>query len=139
MDPTKLSAAASPHSEPAPPTPAAAAPAPAVRPDPSALAPCPLPSPLRQRMRQDMELAGLASQTQAHYIAAVVALQRHYQRRPDKLAEPQVYQYFLWLRDQQLAPRGTFQSHYYGLRFFYYRCLAVDWPLFTRKRVRSPA
>jgi hypothetical protein len=42
------------------------------------------------------------------------------------------------LRDQRQVPRGTFKVHYYGLRFFYYRCLAVNWPLFTRKKVRLP-
>ena len=96
------------------------------------------PSPLRQRMIRDMELAGLSRGTQENYLTAVVALQRHYQVRPDQLSEHQVHQYVLWLRDERQVAQGTFQTHFYGLKFFYYRCLGVDWPLFTRKKVRQP-
>lgn len=95
-------------------------------------------SPLRQRMIDDMELAGLSLNTQQCYLRAVVALQRHTNTRPDRLTEEQVYQYVLWLRDTQGVPKGTFQPHWYGVKFFYYRTLGVDWPLFTRKKVRQP-
>ena len=117
----------------APPRTVAAGPSPTPAPTPARSV-----SPLRQRMIRDMELAGLSARTQEHYIAAVVALQRHYQTRPDKLSEPQVQQYVFWLRDQRQVAQGTFLPHYYGLKFFYYRTLAVDWSLFTRKKVRPP-
>lgn len=95
-------------------------------------------SPLRQRFIRDMELASLASNTKRAYIYAIVKLQDHYHIRPDKLTEKQVQQYIFWLRDQKQVARGTFQTHWYGIKFFYYRCLGVDWPLVTRKRVRHP-
>lgn len=95
-------------------------------------------SPLRQRMIGDMELAGLAWNTQQCYLRAVVALQRQTDTRPDRLTEEQVYQYVLWLRDTKGVTKGTFQPHWYGIKFFYYRTLGVDWPLFTRKKVRQP-
>ena len=95
-------------------------------------------SPLRQRMIRDMELAGLTGNTQQCYLRAVVALQRHTHTRPDRLTEEQVYQYVLWLRDTKGVPKGTFQPHWHGIKFFYYRTLGVDWPLFTRKKVRQP-
>jgi site-specific recombinase XerD len=95
-------------------------------------------SPLRKRMIRDMELAGLSYNTQRAYIWAVVKLQDHYHRRPDKLTEKQVQQYVFWLRDDKKVARGTFQNQWYGLKFFYYRCLGVDWSLFTRKKVRLP-
>ncbi len=95
-------------------------------------------SPLRQRMIGDMELAGLSPKTQQCYLGAVVALQRHTDTRPDRLTEEQVYQYVLWLRDTKGVARGTFLPHWYGIKFFYYRTLGVDWPLFTRKKVRRP-
>ena len=34
--------------------------------------------------------------------------------------------------------KGTFQTNWHGLKFFYYRTLGVDWSLFTRKKVRQP-
>lgn len=95
-------------------------------------------SPLRQRMVRDMELAGLTAGTQQCYLGAVVALQRHTDTRPDRLTEEQVYQYVLWLRDEKGVTKGTFQPHWHGIKFFYYRTLGVDWPLFTRKKVRQP-
>jgi integrase/recombinase XerD len=95
-------------------------------------------SPLRQRMIRDMELAGLTGSTQQTYIGAVVRLQDHYHIRPDRLSEKQVQQYVLWLRDEKRVAKGTFQTNWYGLKFFYYRTLGVDWSLFTRKKVRQP-
>ncbi|MFC1765288.1 tyrosine-type recombinase/integrase [Planctomycetota bacterium] len=95
-------------------------------------------SPLRQRMIRDMELAGLVENTQRAYIHAIVKLQDHYRIRPDKLSEKQVQQYIFWLRDDKQVARGTFQAHWYAIKFFYYRSLSVDWPLFTHKKVRHP-
>jgi integrase len=34
--------------------------------------------------------------------------------------------------------KGTFLTNWHGLKFFYYRTLGLDWPLFTRKKVRQP-
>ena len=95
-------------------------------------------SPLRKCMIRDMELAGFTRGTQQTYIGAVVKLQDHYHTRPDRLSEKQVQQYVLWLRDEKEVAKGTFQTSWYGLKFFYYRVLGVDWPLFTRKIVRQP-
>jgi len=72
------------------------------------------------------------------YIGAIVKLQDHYTIRPDKLTEKQVQQYIFWLRDQKKVAKGTFQSNWAGIKFFYYHNLGVDWPLFTRKKVRQP-
>jgi len=95
-------------------------------------------SPLRQRMISDMELAGYTQGTQQNYIGAVVKLQDHYRIRPDKLTEKQVQQYIFWLRDEKKVPKGTFQTNWAGIKFFYYHTLGVDWPLITRKKVRQP-
>jgi len=95
-------------------------------------------SPLRQRMISDMELAGYTPGTQQGYIGAVVKLQDHYRIRPDELTEKQVQQYIFWLRDEKKVPKGTFQSNWAGIKFFYYHTLGVDWPLITRKKVRQP-
>ena len=95
-------------------------------------------SPLRQRMIRDMELAGLTAGTQQCYVGAVVALQRHTGTSPDQLTEKQVYQYVLWLRDEKGVAKGTFQTNGYGIKFFSYRTLGVNGPLFTRKQVRQP-
>lgn len=85
-----------------------------------------------------MELGGLCGRTQESYITAVAAIQKKTGMRPDRLTEEAVYKYILWLREESGVARGTFATHYHGLKFFYYRCLANDWALFTRKRIRLP-
>ena len=85
-----------------------------------------------------MELAGLSSSTQQCYLGALVVLERHTGTSPDQLTEKQVYQYVLCLRDEKGVSKGTFQPHWHGIKFFYYRTLGVDWALFTRKKVRPP-
>ena len=95
-------------------------------------------SPLRQRMIRDMDLAGLCPRTQESYISAVAALQAKSGVTPDRLSEEDVYKYIVWLREERGVAKGTFLTHYHGLKFLYYRCLGCDWGLFTRKRVRLP-
>lgn len=90
-------------------------------------------------MLEDMRLAGLAPKTQERYVSAVVSLQKHAGGiSPDRIPEKQVRAYLLKLRDDRNCARGTFQVHFHGLKFFYYRCLGYQWSLFTIKRVGQP-
>ncbi len=95
-------------------------------------------SPLRQGMISTMGLAGLCPGTQETYIRAILALQEHFNVRPDHLSQKQVYEYILWLRDEKAVAKGTFQTQFHGLKFFYYRYLEYEWGLFTKKKVRKP-
>jgi len=96
-------------------------------------------SPLRQRMLEDMRLAGLTPKTQERYISSVICLQKCVGGiSPDRIPEKQVRSYLLQLRDDHNCARGTFQVHFHGLKFFYYRCLGYQWSLFIVKRVRQP-
>ena len=91
-------------------------------------------SPLRQRMIDDMNLAGLMPATQDSYISAVKRIQRVTGVRPDKLVEEDVRKYLIHIRDVEEMAKGTFQTNYSGLKFFYYRTLDRDWSLFSKKR-----
>jgi hypothetical protein len=95
-------------------------------------------SALRLRMIEDMQLAGLASGTQASYVQAVRGLAAHYRRAPDQLSEDEVRAYLLGLRERGVA-RGTFKTQHYGIQFLYRQTLNRDWPLFSKKRFGSPA
>jgi len=95
-------------------------------------------TPLRLRMIEDMKLAGLASATQAIYIAAVRSLAAHYRRSPDQLSEEDVRAYLLGLRERGVA-RGTFKASHYGIQFLYDTTLNRDWALFSKKRSASPS
>lgn len=92
---------------------------------------------LRRRMIEDMELAGLCEGTQKRYLTAVAHLARAYNRSPDRITEEEVRRYVLRLRDERGVARGTFQTHWHGMRFFYLRTLCVDWDLFSKKKWAS--
>ena len=93
-------------------------------------------SKLRERMIEDMNMAGLSTRTQKEYIRSVVQLVRRYRVSPDQISEEKVRQYLVDL--YKGSARGTFQVKYYGIKFFYYRTLGVDWALFTKKKSASP-
>ena len=42
------------------------------------------------------------------------------------------------MQEEKGLAKGTFQTHFYGLEFFYYRYLGCVWTPFTRKKVRQP-
>ena len=89
---------------------------------------------LRRRMIEDMELAGLCEGTQKRYLTAVAHLAKTYNRPPDRITEEEVRGHVLRLRDERGVARGTFQTHWYGIRFFYLRTMCVDWELFSKKK-----
>lgn len=93
---------------------------------------------LRRRMIEDMELAGLAPGTRERYLTAVAHLAKEYHRSPDRISEEEVRRHVLRLRDERSVARGTFQTHWHGIRFFYLRTMGVDWGLFLKKKWASP-
>ena len=93
---------------------------------------------LRRRMIEDMQLAGLAQGTQERYLTAVAALAQAYNRPPDLISEKQIREYVLMLRDVRCVAYGTFQTHWYGIRFFFMQTLGVDWNIFTKNKIGKP-
>ena len=89
---------------------------------------------LRRRMIEDMELAGLTPGTQKRYLTGVRSLAKAFMRSPERITEEEVRRYVMHLRDERGVARGTFQTHWYGIRFFYLRTMCVDWELFSKKK-----
>jgi hypothetical protein len=96
-------------------------------------------SELKDRMIQDLKLAKLADGTSDLYLRAVRQLAAYYMIPPDQLTERQVQDYILYVRDDLGAAKGTFQTKFYGLKFFYLNTLGYEWPLFTKKKFASHA
>ena len=92
---------------------------------------------LRRRMIEDMRLAGLAPGTQKRYLTAVAHLAEMYHRSPDAIPEEEVRRHALHRRDERGVARGTFRTHWYGMRFFYVHALGVDGGLFLKKKWAS--
>jgi integrase/recombinase XerD len=93
-------------------------------------------TPLRRRMVEDMQLRGLSEKTQEAYVRAVRQLAEHYGKSPDCIAEEELRQYFLYLKNDKQASSSTLNVTLNGLKFFYQHTLRSEWPTFDL--VRSP-
>jgi hypothetical protein len=93
---------------------------------------------LRERMIEDMQLAGLTESTQDTYLRAVRQMAVHFDRSPDRLSEQDLRGYLMHLREVRKVAKGTFQAHFFAIKFLFVNTLACDWPLLTKKKSASP-
>ena len=89
-------------------------------------------SELREQMIRDLKLADLEKSQEA-YLRAVRQLAAYYMVSPDRLSVRQGQDYILYLRDELLIAKGTFEPMFFGLKLFYVGSLGYQWPLFTKK------
>jgi hypothetical protein len=92
---------------------------------------------LNRRMAEDMKLRSLASGTQRGYMDAIMALAKHYHRRPDQLSQEQIRDYLLYLIETRKVAKSTFKIHRSALKFLYRRTLGRPWPVLELPRIKS--
>ena len=85
-------------------------------------------STLREKMKEEMILVGLAESTQVIYLKAVMSLCDYYNKSPMKLTEQEIKTYLLYLKKEKKLAPNTYNTHIYGLRFFY--CMTLRRPMF---------
>ena len=88
----------------------------------------------RERMIEDMQLAGLSQGTLDAYVRVVRQMASHYKLSPDKITERQLREYLMYLREERAVAQGTFQQHFFGIKFFFVNTLGYEWPLLTKKK-----
>jgi site-specific recombinase XerD len=93
---------------------------------------------LRKRMIEDIQLAGLSQSTQEAYVRSVRQLAEHFRLSPDRITERQLRGYLIHLRDVRGFAKGTFQQHFFAIKFFFVNTLGYDWPLLTKKKSANP-
>ena len=93
---------------------------------------------LRKRMIEDIQLAGLSQGTLEAYVRSVRQLAGHFRLSPDRITERQLRDYLIHLRDVRSIAKGTFQQHFFGIKFFFVNTLGYDWPLLTKKKSATP-
>ena len=93
---------------------------------------------LRRRLIEDMQLAGLSQGTQEAYVRSMRQLAGHFRLSPDRITERQLRDYLIHLRDVRRIAKGTFQQHFFGIKFFFVNTLGYDWPLLTKKKSVTP-
>jgi len=89
-------------------------------------------------MIEDMQLAGHSQGTQDAYIRVVRQLAAHFRLSPDRLSERQLRDYLMHLREVRKVAKGTFQQHFFGIKFLFVNTLAYDWSLLTKKKSANP-
>ncbi|MEL6896234.1 MAG: site-specific integrase [Planctomycetota bacterium] len=95
------------------------------------------PPALRDQMREDLVLAGKAERTVAGYLRAVRRLSEFCHKRPDKITEKHVRQYFLYLREEEKYATETMTVELSGIKFFYRVTCQRDWASLAQIRVRT--
>lgn len=78
---------------------------------------------LRQQMTEAMVLRGFAARTQEAYLAAVVALARHYRRAPDRLGTDELQAYLLFLITEKKLAYASVNQAACAFRFLFERVL----------------
>jgi len=62
----------------------------------------------------------------------------HFRLTPDRITERQLREYLMHLREVRAVAKGTFQQHFFGIKFLFANTLAYDWPLLTKKKSANP-
>ena len=78
---------------------------------------------LRQQMTEAMVLRGFAARTQEAYVAAVVALAKHYHRCPDTLSSEELQAYLLFLITEKKLAYASVNQAACAFRFLFERVL----------------
>jgi len=78
---------------------------------------------LRQQMSEAMVLRGFAARTQEAYVAAVVALAKHYHRCPDTLSSEELQAYLLFLITEKKLAYASVNQAACAFRFLFERVL----------------
>jgi len=92
-------------------------------------------TPLRERMRQELQLAGLSDRTQEAYLRSVRQLATHFGKPPDKVTEPELRQYLLFLKNEKHFAPASLKIAFYGIRFFFRTTAPRDWPTLQELRI----
>jgi site-specific recombinase XerD len=93
-------------------------------------------------MLEDMQLRGLARNTQQSYMDSVKILARYYNRPPDQLSEEDIRNFFLYLIKEKRVCESTVRIYLHGIKFFFEKTLKQQWPVLNliraQKRTKLP-
>jgi len=94
---------------------------------------------LREQMIQDMVLRGMAPSTQRAYLQAVTKFARHYNRSPDRISNPELKAYLLYLHLEEERATSTCNVVSVALCFLYHRTLGRPQTDFDVPIARAPS
>ena len=86
---------------------------------------------IRDQFVRDMQVAGLASESQRRYLTSVNGFFRVTWLEPASVTERDLQDFLIALREQNVA-RETFRGYRYALQFLFVNTLGRDWALFKK-------
>jgi site-specific recombinase XerD len=87
-------------------------------------------------MHEDLQLAGLAEGTQTAYLRVVKQLAAHFRKPPDQIAEHELREYLLYLKNVRQYKPSSLKIAASGIIFFYTHTVPRDSQ--TLKNIRFP-
>ncbi len=92
---------------------------------------------LYQQMSDDLHLTGKAKRTHDGYLRAVRQLADFAREQPDLIAQSQVRQFFLHLKNDRLFAYGSLRVVLSGVKFFYSVTCKRDWEIFSMLKLQN--
>jgi len=92
---------------------------------------------LYQKMNEDLQLAGMSKRTVHGYLRAVRQLADYCERRPDKITQQQLRQYFLYLKNEKQFAYGSIRVAFSGIKFFYTRTCKRSWETLATMKLQQ--
>jgi hypothetical protein len=89
-------------------------------------------------MHQDLQSAGLAEGTQTAYLRAVRPLAAHFPEPPDRISQPELREYLVYLKDERQYPPSSLKIAARGLIFFSTHTVPRDWLTFKDLHIPRP-
>jgi site-specific recombinase XerD len=93
--------------------------------------------PLYSRMADDLHLGGMSQRTHDGYLRAVRQLADFCKTSPDKIREPQLRRYFLFLKNEKKFAYGSLRVAYSGIKFFYTRTCKRQWETLATMKLQN--
>lgn len=84
---------------------------------------------LIKRFNDDLELAGYAQRSIQSYVAAVLKLQRFYNKPLEDITQEDLRQYWLSCKEELGWSNATLRISYSGIKHFFSRTFVREWPL----------
>lgn len=92
---------------------------------------------LYERMSEDLHLAGMGERTHEGYLRAMRKLCEFCRRSADRITEPQLRKYFLYLKNDRKFATGSLRVAYSGIKFFYTRTCRRDWKTLASMKIQN--
>jgi len=95
--------------------------------------------PIRDQFVKDMQVGGLSEATQKRYVKNVDLFFKAIWRSPEEVTEAMVRDFFIEVRDRDVA-KETFRGYHYALKCFFLNTMHRDWALLKKTEfVRLPS